>query len=426
MAHTTALHTRMLIGFALGAGLGLLAHALAADSALLDGAVRLVAQPVGAVFLRLLLMLVIPLLFSALMLGISELGDLRSLGRVGLKTFAYTLTVSSISVLIGLAAVNLFHPGTAVDAAQRSALLAGAQDGVRTLTQAAPPASGMQALVNLIPDNPLRAAAAGEMLPVMVFALLFGIALALTPGTGATRLRELLQGLFDVSMRLMQMVLALAPYAVACLLFALTARMGLAVFVALGGYVAVVLGAMLLQQFGVYALLMRLLGGWRPLAFYRAVQTAMLTAFATASSNAALPTALRVAEQNLHLPPRIARFVLTVGATANQNGTALFEGVTVVFLAQVFGIELTLWQQATVFAVAVLGGIGTAGVPAGSIPVVAMILGMVGVPVEGIGLVLGVDRFLDMCRTTLNVTGDLVAATVVARGEPDIAPAQNP
>ena len=418
MRRPRALHTRMLIGLVLGAGLGLAAHTLAADAAWLGDVVRLLAQPVGAVFLRLLLMLVIPLLFSALALGIGELGNLRALGRVGVKTFAYTVSVSALSVLIGLAAVNLFRPGDALNAGQRERLLAATAQGTHVLAQTPAPTGGVQALVNLVPDNPLRAAAAGEILPLILFALLSGIALASTPGSGAARVREVLQGTFDVCMRLMQMVLALAPYAVACLLFALTARLGLAVFAALGGYVAVVLGAMLLQQFGVYALLVRLLGGRSPYAFYRAIQTAMLTAFATASSNAALPTALRVAEHDLALPPRIARFVLTLGATMNQNGTALFEGVTVVFLAQAFGVDLTLWQQATVFAVAVLGGIGTAGVPAGSIPVVVMILGLVGVPVEGIGLVLGVDRFLDMCRTTLNVSGDLVAATVVARGEP--------
>ena len=154
-----------------------------------------------------------------------------------------------------------------------------------------------------------------------------------------------------------------------------------------------------------------------PLRFFSAVRPAMITAFSTASSNATLPTALLVAEENLHLPSHVSRFVLTLGSTANQNGTALFEGVTVLFLAQFYGVHLTIAQQITVAFICVLGGIGTAGVPAGSIPVVVMILGMVGVPAEGIGMILGVDRFLDMCRTTLNVTGDLAAAVVVSRGE---------
>jgi DAACS family dicarboxylate/amino acid:cation (Na+ or H+) symporter len=169
----------------------------------------------------------------------------------------------------------------------------------------------------------------------------------------------------------------------------------------------------------VYSLALKFVGGWSPWKFFSGVQEAMVMAFSTASSNATLPTALRVADEELHLPRKVSRFVLTVGATANQNGTALFEGVTVLFLAQFFGVELSLVQQATVMFVCILGGIGTAGVPAGSLPVVALICGMVGVPPEGIGLILGVDRLLDMCRTTLNVTGDLVAATVVSRGESD-------
>jgi len=178
-----------------------------------------------------------------------------------------------------------------------------------------------------------------------------------------------------------------------------------------------VVGALAIHQFVVYSISVWWLGGMSPIAFFRGVRAAMVTAFSTASSNATLPTALLVAEQNLKLPPHVSRFVLTLGSTANQNGTALFEGVTVLFLAQFYGVHLALAQQFMVVFICVLGGIGTAGVPAGSIPVVIMILGMVGIPPEGIGMILGVDRFLDMCRTTLNVTGDLAAAVVVSRGE---------
>jgi DAACS family dicarboxylate/amino acid:cation (Na+ or H+) symporter len=180
----------------------------------------------------------------------------------------------------------------------------------------------------------------------------------------------------------------------------------------------VVVIALALQQFVVYSASVWWLGGMNPLAFFRAVREPMLTAFSTASSNATLPVSLAAAETELQLPRHVSRFVLTIGSTANQNGTALFEGVTVLFLAQFYGVSLSLAQQLTVVFVCILGGIGTAGVPAGSIPVVVMILGLDGVPAEGIGMILGVDRFLDMCRTTLNVTGDLAAAVVVARGEP--------
>jgi dicarboxylate/amino acid:cation (Na+ or H+) symporter, DAACS family len=181
-----------------------------------------------------------------------------------------------------------------------------------------------------------------------------------------------------------------------------------------------VLLALAIHQFVVYSLAVKLLGGMSPRTFFRGIQEAMVTAFSTSSSNATLPTALRVAEEELRLPPSISRFVLTIGATMNQNGTALFEGVTVLFLAQFYGVHLSLTQQMTVVVICILGGVGTAGVPSGSIPVVAMILGLVGIPAEGIGLILGVDRFLDMCRTVLNVVGDLVCATVVARSEGEL------
>jgi DAACS family dicarboxylate/amino acid:cation (Na+ or H+) symporter len=262
----------------------------------------------------------------------------------------------------------------------------------------------------------VKAMTDGDMLAVMVFALFLGIGLALTRSAAARAFETALQGLYDVVMHLLGLVIRIAPVAVACLLFSLTARLGYDVLRQLGWYVSVVVVGLAVQQFVVYSISVRWLGGMSPVHFFRAAHPAVVMAFSTASSNATLPTSLWVAEHELGLAPQVSRFVLTVGATANQNGTALFEGVTALFLAQLFGVELDLGQQLSVAFVCVLGGIGTAGVPAGSIPVVAMILGMVGVPAEGIGIVLGVDRFLDMCRTTINVTGDLAAAVVVARG----------
>jgi DAACS family dicarboxylate/amino acid:cation (Na+ or H+) symporter len=275
----------------------------------------------------------------------------------------------------------------------------------------------VDALLAMVPDNIVKAMANNDILAVMVFALFFGIGLMLVRTEQTKLLLSAMEGLFEVTMRLMSLVIRIAPIAIACFMFNLAAQFGWELLERLSAYVGVVLLALGLQMFGVYSLLLALGARRSPLRFFTDVQDAMLMAFATASSNATLPTAIRVAEERLHLPRRIARFVLTIGATANQNGTAMFEGITVLFLAQFFGIELDWAQQLTVMLVCILGGVGTAGVPAGSLPVVAMILGMVGVPPEGIGLVLGVDRFLDMCRTTLNVTGDLVAATVIAAGE---------
>jgi dicarboxylate/amino acid:cation (Na+ or H+) symporter, DAACS family len=256
----------------------------------------------------------------------------------------------------------------------------------------------------------------------MFFALVFGIGLLIAKGDKVERLKDALEGLLQVMMALISAVMLLAPIGVAALMFTLTAELGYEVLENLARYVLVVLAALAIHQFVVYSLSVWLLGGMNPLRFFGAIQEAMITAFTTSSSNATLPTALRVAEERLKLPPHVSRFVLTIGSTANQNGTALFEGVTVLFLAQFYGVELSLAQQITVVVICILGGIGTAGVPSGSIPVIAMILGLIHVPVEGIGLILGVDRLLDMCRTVLNVSGDLAAAVVVAKNEPHRAP----
>lgn len=417
-----ALHTRMLIGFAVGVAGGLLAHALFAGDPGLTAFLTYVARPVGKIFLRLLFMLVVPLVFSALVLGITGLGDLRHLGRVGLKTLVYTVIVSTIAVVLGLTLVNVLRPGEGLSAEARARMTDGAAARSSTIAQGPAPKAGIDLLTDIVPQNPLRAAAEGDMLAVMFFSLMFGIGLSLTRSEAARRLEEAIEGLYDVTMKLIGMVIALAPVGVAALLFSLAAELGVEILVQLARYVGVVVLALAIHQFVVYSLAVKLAGGMSPRAFFRGVEEAMITAFSTASSNATLPTALRVAEENLRLPPSIARFVLTLGSTANQNGTALFEGVTVLFLAQFYGVPLTLGQQALVLFICVLGGIGTAGVPAGSIPVVAMILGQVGVPVEGIGVILGVDRFLDMCRTTLNVTGDLAAAVVVSRGETGLPP----
>jgi DAACS family dicarboxylate/amino acid:cation (Na+ or H+) symporter len=239
-------------------------------------------------------------------------------------------------------------------------------------------------------------------------------------------LKSAIEGVFEVAMKLIGLVIRLAPIAIFCFMFNLGAQFGVDLLVRLSAFVGVVLLALGLQMFVVFPILLKTLAGKSPIAFFRETQEASVMAFSTASSNATLPTALRVAHDRLHLPDRVARFVLTIGATANQNGTAMFEGVTVIFLAQFFGVDLTLQQQIMVMAVCILGGIGTAGVPAGSLPVIALILAMVGVPPAGIGLVLGVDRFLDMCRTTLNVIGDLVAATVVSAGIDDQPDAPGP
>ena len=412
------LYLWMLVGFAVGMGGGLYVNlnGLEVIPWVMD-----IIQAVGQIFLRLLFMLVLPLLFAALAVGVAEMGDLKSLGRVGFKTLIFTIFVSAIAVGIGLGMVNWFRPGDGVDPVLAQQLLAQGAEGAATIVGNAPKSiEAGQFFLDMIPSNVFTAAAENQILPVMVFALIFGIGMVMAKSPATDALQQTLQGLFEVMMKLINLVIKLAPIAIAALMFNLAAVFGWDLLVRLGAYAAVAVGAMAIHMFVVYPLVVWIFGGMNPLKFAQGVREPFVVAFSTASSYATLPIAIKAAEENLKLPKRISRFVLTVGATANQNGTALFEGVTVLFLAQFFGIDLSLTQQMVVMLVCILGGIGTAGVPAGSLPVIALILVMVGVPAEGIGLILGVDRFLDMCRTTLNVTGDLVAATVVSRGEKDI------
>jgi DAACS family dicarboxylate/amino acid:cation (Na+ or H+) symporter len=251
----------------------------------------------------------------------------------------------------------------------------------------------------------------------MFFALIIGIAITLIPASVTAPFVSFMQGLYEITAKIIEIIMKFAPYAVACLLFTTTARFGINLLQALGWFVLTVLLGLSLHMFGVYSLSIYFLSRISPLEFFRRIKTVILTAFSTSSSNATLPTALRVSEQNLGVPREINSFVLTVGATANQNGTALYEGVTVLFLAQLAGVDLSLGQQLMVVYLAIIGGIGTAGVPSGSIPFIVGVLVTVGIDPALIAIIIGVDRILDMCRTTLNVTGDITAATYVARAE---------
>ena len=414
------LQWQMLIGFLVGLIAGLIVYTTQQGAPWVEIVTTYVTQPIGQIFLRLLFMLVIPLLFSAFVVGISEMGEVRALKRVGLRTLAYTVIVSSIAVLVSLAVVNLLQPGAGVDREVAASLLAAQEGRAGEIIQVGrEQPTGVDAFVNIIPNNLVEVMGSNSsILSVMFFALFFGIGLLITDTPNSRALQRGFEGLFDVTMRLIMIVIRLAPIAVACFMFNLAALFGWDLLIRLSAYVGVVLLALGIQMFIVFPELLATLGRKNPMTFFRETQEASLMAFSTASSNATLPTSLRVADEKLGLPRRVSRFVLTVGATANQNGTAMFEGVTVIFLAQFFGVELTIWQQVMVMLVCILGGIGTAGVPAGSLPVVALILAMVGIRPEAIALVLGVDRFLDMCRTTLNVIGDLVAAQVISAAEP--------
>ena len=420
-------HWKIGIGFGVGLLLGLIVHLVSPGADWVRLVTTYLTTPVSGLFLNLIFMLIVPLIFSALVMGVSEMGDIRSLGRIGWKSLAYTIVLSGLAVLIGLVLVNLLKPGAGVDPTVAAQLLAeNAERSKEIVAGVGAQPKGMDMLLSIVPSNVMAAASDnGMILSLMFFAMMFGVGMVLSPAEKVETLRKGIEGLFEISMTLINLVIRLAPYAVACFMFNLAAIFGFSLLVKLGAYVGVVVLALAVHMFISYGVAVKL-AGRSPLAFFRETQEATLMAFSTASSNATLPTALRVADQ-MGFPHKVSRFVLTVGATANQNGTALFEGVTVIFLAQFFGVDLSIGQQFMVMVVCILGGIGTAGVPSGSLPVVALICAMVGVNPVGIGLILGVNHFLDMCRTALNVTGDLALTTLVARGETEdsIGPAHS-
>jgi dicarboxylate/amino acid:cation (Na+ or H+) symporter, DAACS family len=422
------LHTRILAGLGVGVVAGLLVNTVwGGSNAGVTWVVYHVTEPVGTLFLRALLMIVIPLIASSLVVGVAGIGDVRTLGRVGLRSFGYCFVISAISVLIGLTLANTIRPGERIRPETAEMLKAryGAEAEKRVASAAtdrtaAPDSPLMQVVKTIVPANPLYAVAAAEvpqMLQLMFVALVVGVALTLVPEEVGAPFVRLMESVYAVSAKVVDLIMRAAPFAVACLLFNNVARFGLDLLGALSWFVLTVLLGLALHMFGVYSISLIVLSRLHPIDFFRRVKTVMLTAFSTSSSNATLPTALRVSEENLGVPRQINSFVLTVGATANQNGTALYEGVTVLFLAQLAGVDLTLGQQLMVVYLAILGGIGTAGVPSGSIPFIILVLATVHVNPALIAIVLGVDRILDMCRTTLNVVGDITAATYVARAE---------
>jgi len=421
-----ALHTKILLGLVLGAAAGgTLNTILGAANPNLIFISENITNPIGQLFLRLLLLLVIPLVFSSLVAGVAGLGDLRRIGRIGVKSLVYTLVISAISVIIGLTLANTIRPGERIDAAVSEKLKTQyAKDATERVESAIGGAKSsdsplLKVVKTIVPTNVFYSIGreTPDMLGLMFFALFLGICLTMVPQETAAPLLSVLQSLFAATEVAIQIVMRLGPYAVFCLLFTMTARFGFGLLASLGWFVVTVLLGLALHMFGVYSLSVWLLSRINPLTFFRRIKTAMITAFSTSSSNATLPTALRVSEENLGVPRDINSFVLTVGATANQNGTALYEGVTVLFLAQLAGVDLSLAQQLMVVYLAILGGVGTAGVPSGSIPFIILVLAQINVPTALIAIILGVDRILDMCRTVLNVTGDITIATYVARSE---------
>jgi DAACS family dicarboxylate/amino acid:cation (Na+ or H+) symporter len=369
-------------------------------------------------------MVVLPLVFSALSLAVVEIGDIRRLGRLGAKTLFYTALLSSSAVVIGVVLVNSIEPGKKLSAEKRDALEKQFESRAEASIENAKKAKPLRdMLVDLLPENPLQemvgaidgSSKGNGMLAVMVFSLLLGAAITAVRDRCDT-LVAWLEAWNAVAMVVIGWAMRLAPYGAGCLVFSITARLGFDILVTLFWFVITVLTGLGLHLIVTYPTILKIFSRMSALEFFRGAREAMLVAFGTSSSNATLPTAIKVAEEDLRLPKEVSRFVLTVGATGNQNGTALYEGVVVLFMAQVFGVELTLAQQIQVVLMSILAGVGTAGVPGGSLPLIVVLMTSVGVPPAGIGIIMGVDRLLDMCRTVLNVTGDLVVATCTAGG----------
>ncbi|HWR09188.1 dicarboxylate/amino acid:cation symporter [Sporomusa sp.] len=412
-------HQKLLLGFILGVVGGLFAYyVLPVKAYPFMQFITEVFTLVGTIFLRLIFMVVIPLLVSALILGVFELGVGRGLGKVATKSIAYTLILSALAVIIAIALTGILQPGAGMDFDKAALSANQSVIAIQKNVQAVQGKPWYQFFVELLPQNPLDSAVRafqGEIIALMFFALIFGYALSLTVKDAKTNpLIQVLSTIFDASLKVIDFAMKLAPYGIFGIVFNTAYKLGAGFLQNVAFYALIVIAGLLIQQFVVYAFFLKTVGKTSPWAFFKACKEVYVYAFSTASSNATLPVALEVSEQVLKLPPKISRFVLTIGASANQNGTALFEGVTVLFLAQVYGIDLSLQSQVLVVLMSILAGVGTAGVPGGSLPLIVVLLTQVGIPAEGIGLILGVDRFLDMCRTTLNVSGDLVISKLVS------------
>ncbi|MEP7380369.1 MAG: dicarboxylate/amino acid:cation symporter [Gemmatimonadota bacterium] len=413
------LHNKILLGLLVGASLGVLANqTLGGKHPLVEGINHYVAGPIGQIFLRMLFMIVIPLVFASISLGVAGLGDIRRVGRVGGKALGYFFGTTAMAAVVGLILVSIVRPGSRLDPAVRAELIQTyATDATSKVEAAATTTFGIETLVNVVTRNPVKSAVDLDLLGIIFFALMFGAALTMIPTEKSQPMIAVLEALEAVVIKIVGVAMRLAPYGVTGLIFGVTSRFGFYLLKPLASYIVVVLLALFLHVAVNISAIIRFAVGMSPVLFFSRIRSALVTAFSTSSSSATLPTAIATAEQNLGIPSKIAGFVLPLGSTMCMNGTALFEGITVIFLCQVFGVELSLGQMIVVMVMSVITAIGAAGVPGGSIPLLVGILTMFGVPGEGIALILGVDRILDMARTTVNVCGDLSATAFIARSE---------
>jgi len=422
------LHSKILLGLFIGMVLGLLCNLLIDDKQQIQWLVNYISYPLGQIFLRMIFMIVVPLIFVAIVLGVADFKDIRKIGRIGGKAIAFTLVITTVSVLIGIVAVNVIEPGRQISEADRAVLIqtiSGSESVTGIVKTAKESKDIIQIIIDIVPRNPFAEVVyafdpnyrGGGLLAFMFFALVFGIAMSMADPKRTEVLNQALQGVYDILMKIIDFAMKLAPVGVAALIFTTTSQLGFQVISLLMSYVSIVLIALLIHVLFTYSVILKYLVKINPITFFKNIAEVIVTAFSTSSSNATLPTSIRVTNEKFKLDKDITNFVLTVGSTANQNGTALYEGITVLFLAQFYGIDLSLSSQLIVILLSILAGVGTAGVPGGSLPLIVVVLQTVGIPPESIGIILGVDRILDMSRTVVNVTGDIVLTCWIDKSE---------
>lgn len=396
------LHWQIFIALLLGIIFAFLSRMMGFDNFVIEK-----ISILGDIFLRGLRMIIVPLIVSSIISGVTGIGSAENFGRMSLKTFGYYITTSLLAILTGLILVNLIQPGI------------GAQLGLEKIPE------GIEAnveklgdtLLGIIPTNPLAAMVNGQILPTIFFSLLFGFFITRAPQPYKKQLTDLFQGVFEVMMRLTHFIIIFTPVGVFALIAKIVAQTGIDVFIPLANYMITVIGALSIHAFLTLPLLLYFLAGINPVAHIKAMSAALLTAFSTSSSSATLPLTIDCVENNAGASNKVSSFVLPLGATINMDGTALYECVAAMFIAQVYGIDLSFGQQFIVVLTALLASIGAAGIPMAGLVMMTIILRAVGLPLEGLGLILAVDRILDMMRTSVNVWSDSCGSVIIAKSE---------
>jgi Na+/H+-dicarboxylate symporter len=424
------LANRILIGLIVGAAAGALVHLVTPFvPALHTGALwfaETICDPLGQVFLRMLFFVVIPLVFASLANGVLQLGELSHLGPLAGRTFALFALNMAIAVTLGLLMMNILQPGSRFDEETTTRLVQeySGQAAKHVETSATRPKMTPDTVVDMFMPRNLFGAFVGsqrnmlgEVLPLIVFAILLGAAGLKLPRERRQRLQYGLETVSELMTGIVHFALRLAPYAVPAMIFSVVVKIGFDILLALGLFVIGCVSMLLLHLFGTLSLWIKFLAKRRPAEFFREIEDVLVTAFSTSSSSATLPAAMTAARERLGVAPSTAGFVLPLGATMNMSGTALYEGCVVLFIAQVFGVHLDLVQQATLVFLSVMSAVAVAAIPGGSLPLIAGLLAAFGIPPEGIGIILGVDRILDMTRTMTNVGADLVTTVVVDAGQ---------